>query len=462
MKILFINYDNQSSINILPVGTCYVAGYVKKHGFDDIAYYSQDIYHYSEEHLTRYLSENRFDVAAIGFVAGYYQHQKVMRLCEAVKRATPSPFLVLGGHGPTPEPAFYMKVTGADAVVMGEGELPFLNLLSALQAGAPLKDVKGIAYRDGDEIFVNPRQKPISDLDSIPLPYYEALPMEYYVSKRLYNMTPTDRMLFMVGSRGCNYTCNFCQRIEAGIRFRSPESIVGEIQKYQRDYEITYVAFMDELFMFSEKRVFELTEAFLKAGLKIKYFCTGRLNIVNSNILDMMKRSGCVYIDYGIEQFDNKALAAMNKKLTEDQIIKGIELTQSKGFPIILDILFGNIGDTKETLRKTLDFFKKYNDYGQYRTIRPVTPYPGTMLYSYAIEKGLLKGPEEFYAKHVNLELPTVNFTNVPDNEYLSLLFDANTEITNDYYEHFRKESVETFRKIYFEKDISFRGVRHN
>jgi len=461
MKILFINYDNQSAHNILPVGACYVAGYLKAHGYDDISYYSQDVYHYNEKHLTRLLSENSYDIAAIGFVAGYYQHHKVIEICEAINRSGNRPFVVLGGHGPTPEPAFYIKATGADAVVMGEGELPFLNLVKALEGKSSLKEVKGIAFKDGEETVVNEREQPIQDLDTIPFPYYEPLPMEYYVNAKMYNMNPTDRMIYMVSSRGCNYSCNFCMRIEKGIRLRSAENVVEEIQKYQRDYGINYIVFLDELFMFSEKRVYELTEAFIKADLNIKYFCTGRLNIVNKNILDMMKRSGCVYIDYGIEQFDNDALTAMNKQLTEEQIINGIEMTQKEGFPIVFDLIFGNLGDTRKSLRKTLDFFKKYNDYGQFRTIRPVTPYPGTKLYYHAIEKGFISGPEDFYAKHINLELPTVNFTDIPENEYVSLLFDANKEITTDYNEHMKQTAIESFRKVYFEKDFGFRGVRH-
>jgi radical SAM superfamily enzyme YgiQ (UPF0313 family) len=461
MKILFVNYDNESARNMLPVGPAYVAGYLKGHGFQNISYYSQDVYHYDEAHLTEYLSKNKFDIVAIGFVAGYYQHNKILRICKAINQAKKRPFVVLGGHGPTPVPEFYIRVTNADAVVIGEGELPFLNLVKALAAKSTLKEVKGIAYRDGHEIIVNERETPIKDLDLIPFPYYEPLPMEYYVNGTFYNMNSTDRKIFMVSSRGCNYACNFCQRLEKGIRFRSAESIVEEIRKYKKDYGVNYLIFLDELFMFSEKRVHEISEAFIKAELNIRYFCTGRLNTVTTNMLQLLKRSGCAYIDYGIEQFDNDALAGMEKKLTEEQIIKGIELTQAEGFPIIFDIIFGNVKDTRESLRKTLDFFKKYNDYGQYRTIRPVTPYPGSKLYDLAIKKGFLKGPEDFYDKHINLELPTVNFTDIPDDEYLQILFDANKEITSDYYEHLMNAGVESFRKVYFDKDFGFRGVRH-
>ena len=461
MKILIVNYDNESSHNIIPVGVCYVAAYLRKHGYDDITYYSQDIYHFPAEHLTHYLNQNNFDVVAMGFVAGYHQHRKIFKICEAINRSIKRPFVVLGGHGPTPIPSFYIEMTGADAVVIGEGELPFLHLIKAIESGTLLQDVKGIAYRDGDGVTVNEREKPIRDLDTIPFPYYETLPMEYYLNAKLYNMRPVDRMMYMVSSRGCNYACNFCQRLEKGIRFSSPDRVVEELKKYKKDYGISYVVFLDELFMYSEKRVFELTEAFLKAELNMRYFCTGRLNTVTEKMLGMLKRSGCVYIDYGIEQFDNDALAGMNKRLTEDIIIKGIELTQANGFPIIFDIIFGNVADTRKSLRKTLDFFKKYNDYGQFRTIRPVTPYPGSPIYDYAIKKGMLKGPDDFYKQHVNVELPTVNFTDIPDGEYLQLLFDANKEICADYFGHLNDAAVESFRKVYFDKDIGFRGVRH-
>ena len=461
MKILFIMYDNQSARNHMPVGPCYVAAYAKKHGYDDITYYSQDVYHYPEEHLTQYLSEKRFDVAAIGFAAGYYQYNKIKTICDAINSAKNRPLIVLGGHGPTPEPAFFINEMGADVAVLGEGEVPFLNLLRALESKTSLKNVKGVAYRDGDTVVVNEREQPIRDLDTIPFPYYDILPMEYYINSKLYGMSPTERMIYMVSSRGCNYHCNFCMRLEKGIRFRSAESIVDEIKKYKKDYRITFVHFVDELFMFSKKRAFELAEAFIKAQLNIKYFCTGRVNIASPEILEIMKKSGCVFIDYGIEQFDNKALAAMNKQQTEEDIIRAIECTQEAGIFVAFNIIFGNLGDTPESLIKSLDLLKRYNDYGQLRTIRPVTPYPGSPLYYYAIENGLLKGPADFYEKHKNLELLAVNFTNIPDDEFHKLLMQANSDIITDYYNYMKEQTIHSFREIYFEKNYDYRGARH-
>jgi radical SAM superfamily enzyme YgiQ (UPF0313 family) len=445
----------------MPVGPCYVAAYAKKHGYDDITYYSQDVYHYPEEHLTKYLSENRFDVAAIGFAAGYFQYSKIKKICDAINNASNRPLIVLGGHGPTPEPAFFIDQMRADVAVMGDGEVPFLNLLRALESNTSLKNVEGIAYRDGDTVVVNKRAQPIRDLDTIPFPYYDILPMEYYINSKLYGMSPTERMIYMVSSRGCNYHCNFCMRLEKGIRFRSADSIVEEIKKYKKDYGITFVHFVDELFMFSKKRAFELSEAFIKAELNIKYFCTGRVNIASPEILEIMKKSGCVFIDYGIEQFDNKALAAMNKQQTEEDIIKAIECTQKAGIFVAFNIIFGNLGDTIQSLRKSLDLLTKYNDYGQLRTIRPVTPYPGSPLYYHAIKEGLLEGPADFYAKHKNLELLTVNFTNIPDDEFHKLLMEANADIITDYYNYMKEQTINSFKEIYSNKNYDYRGARH-
>ena len=460
MKILFVLYDNERRNNNLPVGTAYVAAYLREHGYKDITYYCQDVYHYSEEHLHEYLKKNHFDVVAMGFVAGYYQHIKIKKICDAITSLKEKPFIVLGGHGPSPVPEYFIKHLGADAVVMGEGELPFLNLIKALDNNTDLDGVKGIAFRDGDNVIVNPREKPIKDLDSLPLPYYDPLPMEYYIQVP-YLTSPTDRGIVVCAQRGCIYHCNFCYRLEKGIRFRSPDSIIDEIKKYKRDYHINYVWFYDELFMSSEKRVFEVCERFIQEDLNINYFCTGWLGIANAEILDIMKRSGCVAIDYGIEQFDDDALRKMNKKLTTVEIEKGIKHTLEKGIQPLFNIIFGNVGDTRQTLRKSLDFLHKYNDYGQVRVIRPVTPYPGCPLYDLALKKKLLKGPEDFYNKHENLELLTVNFTNIPDDEFHDLMFEANKEIITDYYEYMKQRDIENFRKIYYEKDYAFRGLRH-
>ena len=90
-----------------------------------------------------------------------------------------------------------------------------------------------------------------------------------------------------------------------------------------------------------------------------------------------------------------------------------------------------------------------------------MTPYPGSPLFDYAIQKNLLKGPDDFYEKHKNLELLTVNFTDIPDEEFHQLMFGANKEIVEDYYEHLKQEINSIYYDVYFNKNFNFRGARH-
>jgi len=254
-----------------------------------------------------------------------------------------------------------------------------------------------------------------------------------------------------------------CYRMVKGIRLRNVQSIIDEIKLLQKNYGITYINFSDELTMSSKARMYELCNAILKNNLKIKWRCEGRLNYADKDILTIMKKAGCVFVNYGIESLDNQVLKNMNKNLTVDQIYKGIENTLKIGISPGLNIIWGNIGDNAQTLKKSVDFLLKYDDCAQLRTIRPVTPYPGSPLYYYAIEKGLLKGIKDFYEnKHVNSDLLCVNFTDIPDDRFHYLLCQANIKLLRNYYSKHLTKSIETAIKLYQEKDVNFRGFRQS
>lgn len=147
--------------------------------------------------------------------------------------------------------------------------------------------------------------------------------------------------------------------------------------------------------------------------------------------------------------------------MTVRQIIDGIENTLAAGISPGFNIIFGNIGETAESLRLGVEFLLKYDDHAQMRTIRPVTPYPGSPLYYYAIEQGLLRDCEDFYEhKHVNSDLLSVNFTELSDDEFHRLLYEANQKLLTNYYAAQVKKANEVLHKLYIEKDSSFRGFR--
>jgi radical SAM superfamily enzyme YgiQ (UPF0313 family) len=460
MRILLVVYDNDSHMHEAPLGLMYIAAVLKKQGID-IEIYNQDLQHYPDSHLTDYLNANKFDVVGISIIGGYYQYRKLLSLSEAISKSKNRPCYVIGGHGPAPEPEYFFKKTGADVIVIGEGEETVIELLNAITNHKSLANIKGIAYKDGDEIFVNERRPLIQDIDSISMPAYELFPIEYYRLARYPHATNSDFTMTMLSGRGCTFNCNFCYRLDEGFRPRSNESIINEIVFLKQNYQISYIVFQDELLMSSIERTESLCKALIKARLNIKWWCNGRLNFAKTNILKLMKKAGCVFINYGIESFDDQTLKNMNKCLTTKQIIEGIEATLAIGISPGFNIIFGNIGENRETLGKGVKFLLKYDDGAQMRTIRPVTPYPGSPLYYYAIDKGLLKGCEDFYEKkHLNSDLLAVNFTNMADDEFHTALCDANKMLLKNYFNNKEKSYIEMTEKLYLEQDASFRGYR--
>lgn len=460
MRILFVIYDNQSYMTYFPLGVGYLASFLRNRGYE-IFIYNQDVYHYPEEHLVDYLKRNHFDVIGVSVIAGYYQYAKLLKLSGAINSVPCRPFYVIGGHGPSPEPEYFLKKTRADAVVIGEGEIALTNLLDALACQKSLSAVKGLAYREGEKVVVNERERLIEDVDSIPFPAWNLFPMAHYSLMRAPGVRPTERTFQVLTGRGCPYACNFCYRMDPGFRPRSPEAVIEEMSILKRDYGVTFFDFVDDLFMFGENRIIEFCEKLIRVNLNIHFICEGRLNFATPEVLQVMKRAGCIFINYGIESLDEAALEVMNKKLTVDQIIKGVENTLAVGIHPGLNIIFGNIGETPDSLRQGVEFLLKYTTYSQLRTIRPVTPYPGCPLYYYAIEKGLLEGPEDFYErKHLNSDLLTVNFTELSDEEFYRLLFEANRVLIEDYFEKQKLDYVDMARKLYIEKDVTFRGFR--
>lgn len=457
MKVLLIVYDNGSHINWFPQGISYLVSYLKTE--HEVTIYNQDIYHYPESHLTNYLDNNNFDVVCLGIIGGYYQYKKMLKISKAIRAAKRNHLYILGGHGPSPEPEYFLNVSNADYVVIGEGEETILDLLQ-YHGTNKIKYVRGIAFFEDGKFIQTPPSPLNKNVDEIMLPSWDDFPIEHYVlSTSKPSVQGIHRMLPMISGRGCPFTCNFCYRIEKGFRARSTESILEEVKILKNKFNVTMIDFTDDLLMSSEKRTIEICEALVDQD--IKWVCNGRLNYVTKELISLMKKAGCVYINYGIESIDDTALKLMNKKLTVEQIIKGIEATLDVGVTPGLNIIFGNLGENKHILKKDVEFLKKYSDGKELRTIRPVTPYPGSPLYYKAIEDGKLEGPKDFYEnKHLNSDLLAVNFTDMSDDEFYKELCGANLELINDYYHKNRNQCIDSAIDLYKNKNVNFRGFR--
>ena len=462
-RVLLVVYDNGSYIHDFPHGIAYISSALKEAGHE-VETYCQDVHHYTDDHLRNYLNENKFDVLGIGVIAGYYQYRKLLGMCESINQSTQRPIVVLGGHGPTPDPEYFFRKTGADYIVGGEGERAMVDLVNTLEKGGDIKDVQSVAWKDKDgKVIVNSRRALVQNIDEILPPDYEAFPMEYYRLQKYPHTGTTEFSMSMISGRGCIFKCTFCYRLDKGFRARGESALIEEMRYLRDRWGVTNVYFFDELLMVSKERTIEVAEQIKKADLGMKWSCNGRLNFATPEVLKTLKEANCVFINYGIESIDNDVLRKMKKGLTIDMIHKGIQTTLDVGISPGLNFMWGNLGDSQSTLDRTVDFLLKYDDGAQLRTIRPVTPYPGCPLYYYAIEKGFIKDCEDFYENvHMNSDLVAVNFIQdeMSTEEMHLALCDANKTLLKHYYDRLYNNMADETDKLYKELNSEFRGYR--
>lgn len=464
-KVLFIVHDVYQDFNHFPSGVGYLAAVLKNYGAE-VKIYNQDVFHYTNDQLERFLQKEHFDLIGIGFLAARFK-ETIEPLCNIVNQYKKNAWLVLGGHGPSPIPKYILKETDANIVAIGECEDTIVDLLRCKTEHGNLSKIKGIAYKEGDEIYVNERRKPIRDLDTLPFPEWSLFPMEEYTTCIKYpGMDDQEKILAITTSRGCINRCTFCYRMEKGIRFRSVKNVAEEIIFLKENYGVTFFYMLDELFTYPRKRMFEFHDELEKNDLKIKYRCSARVDVIDEEVAQVLKESGCQFLNFGMESSDQRVLDLMNKNITVEQNIQAAEIARKVGIGFGLNFIWGNIGDTEESLKNNVKMIKKYNLYHQLRTIRPVTPYPGSELYYQAIDRGLLSGPKDFFKKFKNSDLMLVNFTDIPEDRFYKFLFEANKELIKDHYENTTKDMdkaqklINDFRSLYFEGKIRFRGAR--
>ena len=460
MKALLIAYDNESFIHYFPQGLAYIAAVLERNDVK-VDIYSQDLHHWPDAHLTKYLDDNEYDMVGVSVIGGYYQYRKLMSISKAINLSKNRHKFkyIIGGHGPTPDPTYFLLKTQADIVVMGEGEETIENILYATK----LSIINGIAYRDGDNVIINPRRPLIDDVDIIKWPAYHLFPMQYYRLFRMPHCSPNDFVMSVLSARGCVFKCNFCYRMDEGYRARDSNSVIEEVKFLIKVYGITYIMFSDELTMGSVERTESICNSILKEGLNIKWCCPGRLNFAKPDLLKLMKKAGCVFVNYGIESMNDNILRDMNKSLTVNQIIKGVEATIAAGISPGLNILFGHIGDNIVTLGDNVAFLLKYADTSQLRTIRPVTPYPGSALFDYAVENGSIKDVADFYENlHINSDLASVQFSNMDNDSFHDALYKANANLIQPHYDKVVNSVLGQAYNMYYKNDASFRGFRQS
>jgi len=305
-----------------------------------------------------------------------------LKICEITKRIKPNCITVIGGPHASALPEEMLSDKNVDIVVIGEGEIT----MSQITKGISLTDIKGIYYKKGDCIIKNQPQELIDDLDRLPFPLYEQLPIERYGTPYM------GRSIGIITGRGCPFSCSFCaSKVIFGkrCRLRGIASILEEIAWFKNRYGIKSFSFWDDTFTIQKDRIKKLCEELINNDFNITWSCTTRVDSLSLELLKAMKEAGCCVIHLGIESGDAFVLEKTQKRITLEQVENAVKWARSLDIETYGYFILGLPYETKDTLIKTINLAKKLKlDYAQFALL---TPLPGTEIWGLAKQGKVLK-----------------------------------------------------------------------
>lgn len=303
------------------------------------------------------------------------------RLAVLAKNIVPTIKVVFGGvHVSALKEEVLNRYPALDYIVVGEGEETLLQLVTT--APEMLAEVKGLARRDeaGRGVF-NGQRTDLLDLDTLPFPDYGKLtgyPEAYSLPIFNYPKTPNASC---ISSRGCPYTCSYCDRsvFRRTFRFNSAGYLYRHLQFLQQEYGVKHLNFYDDQFTFNRQRVVDFCMKIIENPLGMTFNCAARAEHLDAKLLALMKQAGCWMISLGIETGDEKLLAAHRKNPDLTMMRGKIKLIKEAGIRVKGLLMMGLPGETEQSIRTSQKYVYSLpiDDFN----LAKFTPFPGSPIY---------------------------------------------------------------------------------
>jgi len=393
-------YGELSSYNLTaiepPLWASLLAGYLRKHG------YAVELMDAEVEELDyKDVAERVRDMApvlAVISVSGTNPSASTMNMTGAgeilryTKEMAPNVRTLLHGLHPSALPERTLNEEILDCVCQGEGFYTLPKLIDALKAGETEFNIEGLWYKKDGKIRSNPRSPLFKNLDDLPMPAWDLLPIEKYRAHNWHcfdNINDREPYGVLYTSLGCPYNCTFCC-INAifgkpGIRYRSPQNVIEEIDFLVQNYGIHNIKIMDELFALREDRVVEICDLIIGRGYDLNMWAYARVNTVTPRMLSKMKEAGINWIAYGFESGSKRVLQSVNKRYDLDIVKNVVKMTYDAGLYIGANYIFGLPDDDLDSMQDTLAMAIDIN--AEWANFYSTMAYPGSKLYDEAIKK---------------------------------------------------------------------------
>ncbi|MFO8015707.1 MAG: radical SAM protein, partial [Candidatus Woesearchaeota archaeon] len=360
------------------------------------------------------------------------------RVAELVKELDKNTPVIVGGPHATLKPKEILESNCVDYIVFGEGEDTMYELVESLTKNPNKKPsgVKGIYYKTKGRMHNGGKRDFKKNMDEIPIADRSLL-----LNEKKYSL---EDMGLLMTSRGCPFNCSYCATSiwERKVRYHSINRVIKEIETVKKLYKTTHFSIKDDTFTLNKERVKAFCKELKKRKLKITWDCNARVNLIDLNMLKIMKKAGCTGIKVGIESGSEKILKLMNKGITKKQIIQSARILRESGIHWTAYFMMGLPDETKEDMLKTLNLMRKIKP--DYASLSVYEVFPGTALFDYGVRLGLVK-------EHMNIK---DYFQTLPHNYYYKGgIRQTNTMSIKEF------EKMEIFMKKEFERYN--RGIRN-
>jgi radical SAM superfamily enzyme YgiQ (UPF0313 family) len=249
--------------------------------------------------------------------------------------------------------------------------------VDALARGESPRGLEGIALRDAGGPRVNPPRAPVADLDSLPRPAYDLLPMREYGTP----FSASGRVTSLVTSRGCPYRCSFCDAwVVMGRKYRahSAARVVEEIAWLARDFGVREVVFKDSEFTLDRARVERFCDL-MREGPRVSWTCSARVDAVDEALLRRMAEAGCRVVQLGVESADPEVLRALRKGIRLERVRAAFAAARAARIETVANLMVGTPGETRESLEATRRLVAEIRP--DHLNVQVFVPYPGTELF---------------------------------------------------------------------------------
>ena len=305
---------------------------------------------------------------------------------------------IVGIRGPMGNWYPLEKLKGQDIVIIGGG-FAFTTLRSMIVYMLENRD-------DYGKIIHNPNREWIENLDDLPFPAWHLIDISRY--KLPYIGSP---FLMVTPHRGCPYNCTFCTAqtyYGSKIRIRSVQNVISELWYLKNRFNIDHIFFWSDTFTGNKKFVKDLCKAIIDEKLSIHWTCNSRIDTVDIELLQIMKKAGCFMISYGIESADPSILSSCGKKTTPEKAKEAVRLTKKAGIMTVGHFILGLPGETEKSANKSIMFAKSIGlDFAQFYF---AVPFPGSRLYQTAVKEGWIEKGDfsSFEQDSCIMNLPTI------------------------------------------------------